>query len=290
MTDDDDDEIDGDADDQEVSRVVDPRAVPARFHHLRAVGTTPAHGWLAFQKDSDETISKRLGSGVHAMAFGLPWAIWDRPAVYASGPKKGQPTGKISPRAETSEAWREFRAEHAGSVIMTPPEHRKSAAVVAALEASAHAMRMLRASNRHTEETILWRQCGRDRRSTPDLWKHDDELGRGFLAELKTTRCAAPGVFWRDVRRYSYHAQLADQRAAITHRTGKTPSECFIIAVETAPPYVVQVYRISDAILEEGDALCATWLDRLQVIENTKDWTLGYAPGIVDLEFPPPRE
>lgn len=271
-------------------RVIDPRGVPVRFHHLRAIGQSPAHAYHAFQSDDDTSIAKRfnvvskakgIGSGVHALLFGKPAATWSQRT-------KG---GKLSPRAKTNGAWTAFCAEHRGAAIMSEPERAVADRVVAAIRANREAASLLAARGLHVEEQIAaWSQLGRARRSTPDMWTLDDVgldgVRGGFVAELKTTRCAAPGVFWRDVKRYCYHAQLADQRAAIAAHAGKAPRETYIIAVESSPPHVVQVYRLPWQMIEDGEQLCSIWLDRLLVVEAADQWSTGYANGVVDLEFP----
>lgn len=279
-------------------RVVDPRGMPVRFHHLRAIGQSPAHAYHAFQSDDDSSIAKRfnvvskakgIGAGVHALLFGQPIATWSQRT-------KG---GKLSPRSKTNGVWQAFCAEHRGASIMSEPERATADRVVAAIRANRDAASLLAARGLKVEQQIAnWTQLGRARRSTPDMWTLDD-VGLdgkpgGFVAELKTTRCAAPGVFWRDVKRYAYHAQLADQRAAIAATAGRAPRETYIVAVESSPPHVVQVYRLPWQLLEDGEQLCSIWLDRLLVVEAAGQWSTGYAPGVVDLEFPdfgaPPAE
>lgn len=291
MTDDVDDE-DAEPEEQATATLVveDTRDVPVRFHHLRAIGQSPQHAHYAFHVDGSATLSKLLGSGTHAVLFNRPHAVWNEPAIYKTGPRKGEPTGKLSPRAATNKKWIEFQALHRDSVIMTPSEMLIAEGMVTAIRSNREAAQLLGAAGLRVEETIYFPQLGRKRRSTPDLWTVDDldleGKAGGFVAELKTTRCANPFVFWRDVKRYSYHAQIADQGRAIAARTGKAPRSSYIIAVESSPPHVVQVYRLPWTLLESGEQLCSMWLDRLLVVEAAGQWSMGYAPGLVDLEFP----
>lgn len=250
-------------------KVIDPRTLPARFHHLKAAGSCGAHAHHAFQGDGDDTLARRLGTAAHAIAFGKPFEVWRQPAK--KNPKK------IAPRS--GDAWKGFQAKHVGKVILTVAEYDHGNRIADALRAHPKASAMLFAPGVIHERSIVWSELGRARQSTPDA------RGISHLVELKTTRCAAPWRFIRDASNMGYHAQLADQRAAIAHENGgRAPREVYIVAVENVPPYVVQVYELTPTTLELGDKLRLAWLERLQVYESTGLWG-GYSPGIEPLEI-----
>lgn len=264
--------LDGDEPDLDAPRrkLIDPRTLPARFHHLRAAGLSGAHCFHAFQGDSSDTLAKRLGTGAHALIFDKPFAVWDVPA------KNGKGTAKRDPR---SDAWKTFQQVHAGKPILTVAEHAGAQRIRDAVRGHATAARLLFGPDMTHERSIVWSELGRARQSTPDA------RGRDRLVELKTTRCAAPWRFARDAANMAYHAQLADQRAAIAHEQGgRAPREVYIVAVENVAPYVVQVYELTATTLELGDKLRLIWLERLQIFEATGLWG-GYSPGIEPLEI-----
>ena len=251
-------------------RLIDPRTLPARFHHLRAAGECGAKVLHAFQGDGAETLAKRLGSGTHALLFDRPLAVWRQPAK--KNPKK------IAPRS--GDVWKKFQIKHAGAVILTVSEHAHAQRMCDAIRGNAKAEPLLFGPGMTYEQSIIWSECGRSRQSTPDA------RGPSHNVELKTTRCAAPLPFGRDAEKMAYHAQLADQRAAIAYeRQGRGPRESYIVAVENVPPYVVQVYEVPETLLEAGDKVRLAWLERLQVYEATDLWR-GYSDRIETLEFP----
>lgn len=251
-------------------KLVDPRTLPARFHHLRAAGQCGALCHHAFQGDSDDSLAKRIGSGAHALLFDKPFAVWRQPAK--KNPKK------IAPRS--GEAWAAFRTEHAGKVLLSVAQHAHAERIRDAVRGHAISDRLLFGDGLVHEQPIIWSELGRARQSTPDA------RGPSRVVELKTTRCAAPWRFARDVANMGYHAQLADQRAAIAHeRGGQPPRDVYIVAVENVPPYVVQVYELTATALELGDKLRLLWLERLQMFEATDLWG-GYSPRIEPLEIP----
>lgn len=255
-------------------KLVDPRTLPARFHHMRAAGLSGAHAMLAFQGDSPDSLAKRLGSGSHALLFGKPCALWDQPA------KSGKGKAKRDPR---SEAWRAFAAANAGAVILNAKEMGAAQRVADAIRSHGIASRLLFSPDVVHERSIIWAQNGRARQSTPDA------VGDHKLVELKTTRCAAPFRFLRDAEKMGYHAQLADQRAAVAYqRGGRPPRAVYIVAVENCPPYVVQVYEVLPSALERGERLCSLWLERLQVFEACDQWG-GYSQAIEPWELLEPE-
>lgn len=251
-------------------KVVDPRTMPARFHHLRAAGSCGAHAMHAFQGDDEETLAKRLGTAGHALTFGKPLAVWDVPA------KNGRGIAKRDPR---SKAWQEFQVVNASRPIVSVKEHAIALRIRDALHGHHLASRLLFGPGMIYERTIIWSELGRARQSTPDA------RGPSHLVELKTTRSAHPFRFARDVEAMAYHAQLADQRAAIAYEQGgRAPREVYIVAVESARPHVVQVYELTNGDLELGDRLRLAWLEKLQLYEATNLWG-GYAPGAIPLDL-----
>lgn len=279
-------------------RLVDPRTLPARVSHLKAAGVSGAHCLYAFQGDNSETLARRLGSGTHALLLGKPCALWEQPSqAWIKAREKALAAGRESPpmslAPRSGGLWVAFQAKHPGAVILTRKEMDAAERMRDALVANGNAARLIHAADAIYEETIIWSQLGRARRSTPDIRCAGGADGRSFVAEIKTTRCAAPFPFGRDAKKLGYHAQLADQAAAIQYHTGKAPRTAYIIAVESARPHVVQVYEVPDAILEQGAQLCNMWLERLQMYEATGLWS-GYSPRVETLEFfefnalPPP--
>lgn len=276
-------------------RLVDPRTLPARIHHLKAAGVSGAHCLHSFQRDGEETLARRLGSGTHALLLGKPCVTWEEPSeawlkARDKALKEGDepPPITYSPRSGKNNKWVAFQKKHTDAVILNRGEMAVAQRMIDALLSNGPARAILQCpGDRIFERTILWAQCGRARRSTPDL-----RLGNGeFNCEIKTTRCAAPSpwAFGRDAERFGYHAQLADQAAAIKYETGQAPRHSFIIAVESGEPHVVQVYEVPPELLDLGAQLCARWLERLQIFEATNTWS-GYSPRIETLEFPPRRD
>lgn len=281
--------------DLDAPRIVDPRTLPARFHHLRQAGLCGALALHAFQGDSGDSLARRLGSGTHAMLLGKPWVPFDLPSKASlerrakvmkevrAGASK--PLPPLTPAPRSGAEWKKFVAEHPGMVILTKSEVTKAQRMADAIRNHPIANRLLFAGDVIFEQPIIWAQNGRARQSTPDARRRDGSHN----TEVKTARSVHPVWFKRDAERFGYHAQLADQAAAIEYETGDRPDHSYIIAVESSPPHIVQVYELAPSALVRGEQLCSIWIDKLQIYEATNTWG-GYSDRIEPWEVVEPMD
>lgn len=227
--------------------LIDPRSMPVRFHNLKAMAQSAAHCFESFQARNFDSLAIRVGAGTHAMLFEQPYTVFP---------------GKV----RNGKQWDTFKSEHSDKPILSRKEHRRASEIAGAIRCHDEASALLFGPGAIRESTIEWEQLGRKRRSTPDV--RTDR----WVVELKTTRCSEPNRFTRDGLFRGYHAQLADQMAAVEYQTGKRPAKAYIVAVESVPPYAVTVLELTERALERGAALCRGWLERLIVCETNNSW------------------
>lgn len=240
---------------------INTRSFPLRFHNLKAMGQSAAHCLQSFRNDGRESLPLRIGKGTHSLVFG--------------GPPVVEWTGKV----RNGKAWDAFKAEHDGSIVLSSKEYAQAHAIDAALRGNELAARVLFQQDAKREQTILWDQQGRQRRSTPDV------RGFRYVVDLKTTRCAEPGRFTRDAMFRGYHAQLADYCDAIEASGEARPQRVYIVAVETIAPYAVTVLQLTERALEQGGRLVRTWFERFRACEDANAWP-AYCESIVDFDVP----
>lgn len=249
-----------DVTDDSIPDAADTTALPLRYSVLKCMGKSPAHARAAMLRQCDgATLALRLGSGCHALTFG------DRPVtVYTGKQRRGKD-------------WDEFAAAHSSAVILNAKEYAQAKGMADAIRSNPVAHRVLFDQGAIRESRIDWNWNGRTWRSTPDA--------RSFrvLAELKTTRCADPAVFWRDAKRMYYPEQLAIYRHAIEQATGVRPREVYLFAVESVYPFVVTPFQLTERSLEHGWRKACEWHDRFMTCEATNNWP-GYTTGIEDLD------
>lgn len=75
-----------------------------------------------------------------------------------------------------------------------------------------------------------------------------DVKGVNFISDIKTCQDNSPKAFKRDVYKYAYHLQAAFYSDALGF-----PAENFrFIAIETNYPYSIEVYSLSEDMIEQG--------------------------------------
>lgn len=238
----------------------DTRDQPLRYSVLKAMKQSPRHALHQALRQSDgPSLALRLGSGCHGMTFGTPEVV-----QYNGKQRRGKD-------------WEAFQEAHPGAVILNAKEYAKAKGMADSIAANEVARRVLFAPNVIREQRIDWEWNGRKWRSTPDA-----QMFR-VLAELKTTRCADPAVFWRDALRLSYHCQLALYRRAIEQTTSVRPQSVYLFAVESVAPYVVTPFKLSERSLEHGDMLAKRWHEQFLKCEATGKWP-GYTDGVEELD------
>lgn len=224
----------------------DPKAFPVRFSRLKEMARSPAHYLESLKSEREDTAALKGGRAVHAVLFGTPLAVF---------------TGAV----RRGKAWDEFEREHVGQEILTATE-------------LAHARAMAAAVERHTEAKRLLADCTVEHELK---WTHEvnrrcqsrvDAFNATRVVELKTTRCSDPARFVRDATWRNYHAQLAFYQDAVSHSGLGTPSEAYIVAVESSRPYPVTVLRLTDNAIDLGRRQCRLWLERLLVCEAFNQW------------------
>ena len=243
-----------------------PQCGHVHFSTLKHFGRSPAHYHYYAEHGVEPTAAMHLGTAIHNLVL-----------------EGGAGIVKFDGASRRGKAWETFKAEHdPGAIILTESEHET--ALEASLSVAAHdgAMALLHGLKEHR---IDWTTNGRPCRGTVDAVN-------GNLVELKSTSDARPEFFSRLAMKMHYFAQLAWYRDGCNEDVTINPvgarniiKRAFIVAVETAPPYVVQTFELTPGALEFGRKQYHLWLERLAVCEASADWP-GYVQADVPLDAP----
>ena len=230
---------------------------PVRFSNLKYMAQSPAHYRERLLNPPEPSRAMRIGTCAHAALLGGNVVVYD-------GDRRGK-------------AWLEFEDAHAGQEIVTRAEWVLGEAMADAVRADLCVAKLLaRVTDR--EACIGWMNGRRACKGRVDAF------GGGVLLDLKTCADASPGRFAPTAVRMGYLAQMAWYADGLA-MNGVRADEVYIIAVESKPPHVVQVYEITPASLDFGRAQYSAWFERLLQCEAADEWP-GYVQSIVPLEPP----
>jgi len=176
-----------------------------------------------------ESAAMALGSAVHA-AMLEPNTFFDDYHVMS----------KIDRRTkEGKEAYLVEQKKAEGKALITPDDYEKINAILDNFRNDDLAQKYCKGV---IELSHYGKHEGLDVRVRPDCLNKV----QGFISDVKTCQDNSPMAFKRDVYKYAYHLQAAFYMDIIG------VDEFRFIAVETNYPYTIEVYTLSDEMIEQG--------------------------------------
>jgi exodeoxyribonuclease VIII len=221
------------------------------FSALKALARSPAHYKYTSEHGTVTTPAMAVGSAVHALVLEHGDGI-----VRFDGSRRGK-------------EWTAFQDAHADQTILTAVEYERAVQMAGAVTSHPRAAELLIGVH---ELAIHWKIGERDCMGRLDSIRPD-----GAIVELKTAADASPRGFQRAAERLNYCAQISfysdGQRAA--NPGGPSTDDAFVVAVESAPPYVVQTFAVTSHAIDLGRRTYRLWLEMLAVCEASGVWP-GY--------------
>ncbi len=120
---------------------------------------------------------------------------------------------------------------------------------------------------KHNEVSIYWDWEGVRCKARLDRILVDE----GIVLDLKTTDSIEPDVFAKKVVSLGYDFQAAYYAKAAEVAFGK-PFKFIFAGVERKPPYAVDMFEVSDAMMQEGMAKCLAAVRLLKTCIETGQW------------------
>lgn len=236
------------------------------WSRLKILAKSPAHYRQSLLEKHEESDALRIGIATHLAAYEPERFLAE--VVRWDGDRRG---------AE----WKVFEAAHRDKTILKAEPYDLALALATAARNDRHAGKWL--ARGKAEQTVLWTYEANGK--LVDIKSRLDFVSSaGALVDLKTTRDASPEKFGRQALDLAYHGQAAIYRAGYEAATGKR-LPYVLIAVEKAPPHVVQVYHLDDETMGLGETLYQRLLEQYAVCKEESHWP-GYADGPVDLQLP----
>lgn len=268
------------------------------FSQLKHIGRSPLHYRHAVLEGVTASREMDIGSLIHALALGGDVIVFEKNRSgndwkHFEALVDGADYFVFNGKRNSSNAWRDAKAEAAGrlivssedveraataralqaarraagkhdAVIVTAAEHEIAQGCVEALRAHDDAAELLAGE---CEASLRWQYLGRDCAGRIDVLA----TGARRLTELKMTTSAEPEWFTKNAMRLGYHAQLEWYREGVVYN-GFPCDSCCIVAVEPKPPFAITTMEATREMLEEGAKQIRIWTERLLSCEKADSW------------------
>jgi hypothetical protein len=115
----------------------------------------------------------------------------------------------------------------------------------------AHRASKLLPQSGQRELSVVWKDDTTGMLCKARMDGHSPAIGGGVIVDIKTTKDASKRAFEKSVWTYGYHRQGAFYLEG-AKASGFAAEHFAIIAVESAPPYAVAIYRLDDGAMDAG--------------------------------------
>lgn len=245
---------------------------------LKWLDTSPAHYHSALLEPFSDTDAMKQGRACHLAVF-EPEQFKAKCVVFEGKVRRG-------------DDWNKFVDRHPDDEILTVHQYETALAVGRAVGSSAQAKPYVSGGN--GEVTVLWDYIAPVTAAGPGFKvecksRLDFITEWGAIVDLKTvTRVggAKPEAFGWTCKNLKYDVQAAFYRRAYQRATGKLLPYYFV-AVETQAPFAVQVYRVTDQQLEEGEKVFKQLFEIYNGCRERSRWP-QYSDEVLELQLPLP--
>lgn len=185
----------------------------------------------------------------------------------------------VYPGRRAGKAWDAFEEENVnnGKSILNQKEYDSTVQIRNAVHGHAHAMKFL--TGGASEQTLQW-QLGEFK-----CKGRADYINPLAITDLKSTKDCSPKAFARACMSYGYFGQAAWYSDGLFLSRGvRLPY--YIVAVESAAPYLVTVYRIPEHVIDYGREQYLTLLGKLDYCQQNNFWGGYTTADELDIELP----
>lgn len=186
--------------------------------------------------------------------------------------------------ARSGYAWKEFAAQHEGQRLIKQHEleDRKVVLQQIARNVAAHekAYSLVMGGGAKKKVPIAWRWNDCDLKSEIDI------LHPHCIVDIKTTSDNSPAAFSRQVASLGYFIQAAMYQLAVWHEFGGDFLPFVLVAIKNKPSYCVEVYKLSEAAVEEGRRELLNLIHFYKSCQEHNEWQSETWGGIYELDLP----
>lgn len=251
---------------------------------LDQIQRSPAH-FIAYKSGTqrEATPAMRLGSAIHCAVL-EPNSFSARYVCEPKDPPRRPTAAQINakkPSEETIESirfWTEFNETSLGRDILSAADWEKCHRIASRLKEKATAQEFF--SDGKFEVTLVWTDPLTGAKCKGRL----DWVTNGALVDLKSTICADPREWWREVKKYNLHCQAAWYSDGWKVLTGEEVVFVFA-AVEKEEPYAGGFFVGKERVVELGRSINRRNLKKFVECTEKCEWP-GYKDELVEFDFP----
>lgn len=261
---------------------------------LGAIKRSPAHARQMSAESSIQTSAMKFGTACHYAIlqpelFRKLYTVADQcAAILSSGRNRGSRCSNSGIVARGTEWYCGMHDPENGEVpddvrdVLRADDFDKCLRMADAVLAHPAARALLEAKT-HAEASAIWT----DRETSVRCKLRADMLcAGGIVSDLKTTADAGRDSFERSIFKYGYYRQAAMYLNGLGEMSFVPGYEHFcIVAVESAAPFAVAVYRLQDDVIDAGREEVSRLLKVWAECERTGEWP-GYDWRFQDVSLP----
>jgi hypothetical protein len=194
-------------------------------------------------------------------------------------PDKFKDSFLVNDDHRSSKAFKEFKADHPGEIIIKTPQMEQLRLMFDAVMAHPVARALLESAGA-VEQSYAWtdKDTGTLCKVRPDklsLYK-----GRKLLVDLKTAATARPEDYEKAIYNFHYHLSAAMYLEGVVENND--PHEAFVhIVVEKKAPFITEVYNLDQKAMETGMEQFRVGLELYKECTKTGVWP-GYTDGTIN--------
>ena len=239
---------------------------------LKKILESPAHYQAALKQKFLPTPAMEMGTALHCLSL-------DGEAAF-NGAYVKKPEG-LSLATKEGKAW---KAEAGRKKVLNTGGKDDPWNSVMGMDKSLRRLEWFDPSQKdfikHNEVSIYWEDFGLQCKARLDRVLIEE----GIVLDLKTTDSVEPEIFTKKVVGLGYDFQAAYYARAAEKAFGK-PFKFIFVAIERKAPYTVDLFEVTDEMMEEGVYKVEKALKTYAVCDESDQWP-NREPMIRKLEYP----
>jgi len=180
-------------------------------------------------------------------------------------------------KTKASKEWKAFVAENEDKVVLKPDEMTMIKEMFSGFFSHKIAKKVINGGN---PEVSLFAEGFKARF---DYFVQSEE--GDYIVDYKTAQSADPKDFQRSVFKYDYDLSAAHYMNMAERVTGKRPLDFIWIVQEKTAPYLVNVFKISEQVLQNGQAKIAIAMKNINEAKESGIYK-GYSEEITEIDLP----